>query len=281
MFERITYIAEVFFLNPGLFFKKIIGKMLIKFAPAPEGERPVKISAHTIIVWPARNIWWKSMYLGCCDVEIEQNLKRYLPESGVFIDVGAGVGYFSALASKIIGSAGRVYCFEPHPSTARAIRKMIDSNPNSNIVLNDCALGADDSTHNYYIQRFNGHTEVSMVANLLGKAEEVIKVRTRRLDDYLKENRIDEVSLIKIDVEGFEYFVLKGLEGYFKKSKHRSPIICEISPSACARLGYTLKELCGFMADYGYQAYNIFNSNRKENIELAQEEKDVVFRAKE
>jgi hypothetical protein len=111
---------------------------------------------------------------------------------------------------------------------------------------------------------------------------EKIEVKTKRLDQYLEQKNIREVSLIKIDVEGYEYLVLKGLEGYFKKNADRPPIIVEITPRACSSLGYTLSEFYDYMGDYGYQAYNIFNSNRKKNIRLIpeHESEDVIFRAK-
>ncbi|MHB9154855.1 MAG: FkbM family methyltransferase [Endomicrobiales bacterium] len=279
MLRKAASIAELLFVNPAIFIKKLRGRMLLKLVHSPQGEVPLKIGDYTIMVLPSRNDWWKSMYVGCCGVEIEQNIKRYLLKSGNFIDVGAGVGYFSAIASGIVGASGQVHCFEPYPSMIRAIQRMINSNPNPNIILNAYALGMKESVDNYYIQRFDKHMTVSMVRNFVEKVDEIIEVRTRRLDTYLEQKKIDNVSLIKIDVEGYEYLVLKGLEGYFNKCSVKPPIIVEITPPNDTRGGYSLSDLQRFMGYYGYSAYSIHNPRGKEDVRYLRETKDVLFRA--
>lgn len=269
--------TKILFLNPNIFFKKVLGRILLKIIPSPKGVVQVKIGGYTIDTYPSRNDWWKSMYLGCCSVEIAHSIKRYLPPSGVFIDVGAGVGYFSAIASDIIGISGQVHSFEPFPSNAKAIRRMIESNPNANIILNECALGDDDTVHNYYIERFSSSTAASMREGVLKEVDETIEVRTQRLDNYLEQKKINEVSLIKIDVEGYEYNVLKGLAGFFEKTKHKPPIICEIFASAYKGSSYLLAEFCDYMKSHGYKAYNIFNPRMRIDIRLLHETTDVVF----
>lgn len=146
--RRILHITEIFFLSRNTFFKKVLGRILLKLIPSPKGTAQIDVGEYTIDVWPSRNDWWKSMYLGYCDVGIVDAIKRYLPPSGIFIDVGAGVGYFSAIASNIVGVSGQVHSFEPSPPNIKAVRKMIESNPTSNITLNEYALGADDGVHN-------------------------------------------------------------------------------------------------------------------------------------
>lgn len=221
------------------------------------------------------------MYVGFCDVEIAQNIRRFLSKSGIFIDVGAGVGYFSAIASEIVGDSGQVHCFEPFPPNIAAIKKMIRSKPNSNIILNAYALGSDDAVHPYYIEKFENRTATSMVEGFINmeNISEKVEVKTQRLDQYLEQKDIKQVSLIKIDVEGYEYLVLRGLEGYFQSNANRPPIIVEITPRACLSLGHTLSEFYNYMGDYGYQAYNIFNPKRRKDIRLIHETMDVIFRA--
>lgn len=279
MSSRVSVMAEMFFLNPKFFFKKVIRHLLIKYAPAPEGEVPLKIGKHTLLVFPSRNDWWKAMYFKCCDIQVEKNIRRYLAPGGTFVDAGAGAGYFSAIASNIVGDTGQVHSFEPNPVNAKAIQRMIDANPGSNIVLNHCALGADESVHDYYIQQFDHHTAASMVKSFIADVGETISVGTCRLDAYLEQKKINEVSLIKIDVEGYEYFVLKGLEGFFRKCSRKPPLIVEITPPANSDPGYSMHEFYCYMRGHGYQAYNVFNPGRKEDIESIRGTKDVVFRA--
>ncbi|MFQ5786904.1 MAG: FkbM family methyltransferase [Thermodesulfobacteriota bacterium] len=281
LIHRMAYFVEIFFLSPALFFKKVYMRILFKVVSTPKGAVPIKVGDYTIVTWPARNDWWKLMYIGYSSIEVKQEINRYLTTSGIFIDVGGCVGYLSAIASRIVGSSGQVHCFEPNPVNIASIQKMIQSNPDSNIILNGYALGIDDGVHHYYKKSKKNSTEVTMIENLICPEEvtESFEVKTKRLDKYLEQKNINNVSLIKIDVEGFEYFVLKGLEGYFQKNINRPPIICEITPSAYVHLDYTINELYNYMRDYGYQAYSIFNSNRVVDIRSMHEVTDVVFRA--
>ena len=217
------------------------------------------------------------MYYGYCDVEIEHNIKKYLGTGGVFIDVGAGVGYFSAIASEIVGIAGEVHYFEPFLSNSAHIRRMIDRKPSSNIILNDFALGDDDKVQDFYLNRDVRGWESSMIKDFIKKVDEVLKVRTRRLDTYLGEKNIDTVSLIKIDVEGYEYYVLRGLAGFLERTTCKPPIICEISVPACDENRPSLTELHDYMSGYGYQAYNIFSIRKRVDIRQLSEMADVVF----
>jgi len=277
---RISRYIKIFFLNPKIFFKKFLGHILLKVVPSPKGFIRINIGGHFIDTLPSRNDWWKSMYLGYCGVETAHSLNKYLNSGGIFIDVGAGIGYFSAIASDIVDTSGQVHCFEPNPFNIKVIQKMIKSNPNSNIVLNDYALGAQDAVCNYYIQRLKRVTKCSMIYSLIERIDETIEVRTRRLDNYLEQKNIDRVSLVKIDVEGYEYYVLKGLSGFLKRTSSKPPIICEILASAYKNLDFCLEELYDYMKSYGYEAHNIFNPRIRVDIRTLRENVDVLFLTK-
>jgi len=190
-----------------------------------------------------------------------------------------GVGYFSARASSIVGVSGQVHCFGPNPVNAGAIQKMVKNNLQSNITLNSYALGADECDHDYYVQRLERYSENSMVKGVLGHVDEVINVRTHRLDTYLSENEISAVFLIKVDVEGYEYYVLKGLAHFFERAACKPPIICEICSSAYKNNDFSIEDLSSYMASYGYHAYNILNPRKRADIRLLCENTDVLFMA--
>lgn len=278
MLCRILYYLKILFLNPIVFIKMLFGSVLLRIVTSPNGVAQVSIGGYTIDTLPSRNYWWKSIFLRCCGVEIVYNIERYLSKGDIFIDVGAGVGYFSAIASNIVGVSGQVHCFEPNPANAVAIEKMVESNPKSNIVLNSYALGADECDSNYYMQELEQSTVNSMVRGVLSKSTaESLKVKTKRLDTYLSENEIRAVALIKIDVEGYEYYVLKGLSHFFEKTTCKPPIICEIMASAYQDAGHSVGDLIGYMAKYGYHAYSIFNPRKRVDICKLHDDTDIIF----
>ena len=85
---------------------------------------------------------------------------------------------------------------------------------------------------------------------------------------------------MKIDVEGYEFPVLRGLQGYFENITQKPPIICEITPEAYSLLGARIEELVEYMGQYGYEPYNIYNLGRKIDITKFKKTVYVVWRAK-
>lgn len=265
--------------NPALFVRKLLCKLRLRLVRVPDGIVQADVRGYRIDVVPSRNDWWKSIYLGCCDVEVTNALERYLRPGGVFADVGAGVGYFSAIASDIVGPGGRVYSFDPSPNSIRAITRMLESRPGTNIVFNGFALGESEGEERYGVQKEERHSVISMVSGVLEHVDEEIRVRTRRLDAYLAEMRVEDVSLIKIDVEGYEYPVLKGLSGFFEKTACRPPIICEILLPVYRKGAVSLNELADYMASHGYAARDIWNPKDKVCLQKLEQNADVIFLA--
>lgn len=102
-----------------------------------------------------------------------------------------------------------------------------------------------------------------------------------RLDQHIKENNIKKVSLIKIDVEGYEFPVLQGLQGFFETSNERQSIICEIHPSAYSLLGITIEYLTTYMKTYGYGIYNIHHLRpRIDAAKIKKEGMNVLLRVR-
>ena len=154
---------------------------------------------------------------------------------------------------------------------------MVENNTQSNIALNSYALGADECDRNYYIQRLERSTVVSMVTGVLKRVDDVVNVRVRRLDVYLAEKEISTVSLIKIDVEGYEYYVLKGLSGFFERTACKPPIICEIFTTVYKNNDFSIDDLFNYMVSYGYHAYSIINPRKMVDICKLHETADVIF----
>ena len=121
----------------------------------------------------------------------------------------------------------------------------------------------------------------SFVEGVIGGQLEKKKVQTKmiRLDNYLQEHNIHRVSLIKIDVEGFEFPVLRGLEKYLKNENNRPLIICEITPTAYPLLKTSRKALIIYMKKFGYRAYNINDDKIPINITKFKQGADVIFKS--
>jgi FkbM family methyltransferase len=134
-----------------------------------------------------------------------------------FLDVGAHIGKYTLRASGKVGKDGKIISIEPNIDNFRLLLKNIELNGLTNCIpLNIAAYNRDAE-----IDLFFGMTPArgSVIENF-GRGS--CKVKARPLDCVLAEIGIESVNLIKIDVEGAEYEVLKGLENTLRD---KDPVI--------------------------------------------------------
>ncbi|MEM4035811.1 MAG: FkbM family methyltransferase [Fervidicoccaceae archaeon] len=124
----------------------------------------------------------------------------------VFVDVGAHVGKYTVPVAKIVGDEGLVVAVEPHPENYETLVENIELNGLSNVVALNIAAWSGEGALKLFIGDSGGHHSLK-VNRGLGSVE----VRARALDDVLDELGVERVDCVKIDVEGAELEVLKGL----------------------------------------------------------------------
>jgi FkbM family methyltransferase len=217
------------------------------------------------------------MYFGSYGLLIVEAMKRLLKPGDVFLDVGANIGYLSAIAAGCVGTQGQVHCFEPVPAYFKRIERLAELNPAYSIVANSHAAGETRGACTIYVTREPGQN--TMVRNYKPDPEIVstLQVPVVRLDSYLEERAITRVALIKIDTEGFELPILKGLRRFFERSPQRPAIICEIAPRAYPLMGRTIAELSDYMATFGYAARDLIDGIAPVNLAEIQHVGDVLF----
>ncbi len=131
-------------------------------------------------------------------------------DEGTFIDIGANVGKYSIILAK--NPNIKVIAFEPDPYNLEALKFNIVLN-NSPVVIKDIALSNKKGTASFFLNPDNQGN--SSLLNSGQKGEEIF-VKTDTLDNVLKDNK-ERISLIKIDVEGFEAEVLQGARETIRK----------------------------------------------------------------
>lgn len=200
---------------------------------------------------------YRSMYLGLNSKRVVKTLIRDIKKGTTFIDVGANIGYMSAIGLGCVGKSGQVHSFEPVPTYFKKLLYMTKLNIKyNNIFINNFALGETYSTMNIDVNRniWGWNTLVPKFMEPSG-IKTSFKVKIKRLDDYIFQNNLKNISLIKIDVEGFEIPVLKGLSSYFEEEDILPNLLIEVSPSAYQLLGYRLEDLENLLKQFSYKAY--------------------------
>jgi FkbM family methyltransferase len=158
------------------------------------------------------------------NLKTAQKLASYVPKGGVFIDVGANVGVFS---DGIINARRdcQCYLFEPIPEYYDyCVKKYKD---NKRVIVENYALGDVCEESKIYMDKKNlGWNTVieSMTNPLMAK----IQIKMIKFDDYVDEIGLNNIDLLKIDVEGAEYRVLSGMKKTLSGLDKKPIIFCEI-----------------------------------------------------
>lgn len=133
-------------------------------------------------------------------------VKKLVKEGDIVLDVGANIGYYTVMFSKLVGENGKVYAFEPTEHYGKVLRRNIEENQIGNCEV--FSLGLSDKAQELTIKIGTSSATLHWVSNDAPSDTETIKMV--RLDDFVKEHDIQKVDFIKIDVDGHEPFFLEG-----------------------------------------------------------------------
>ena len=265
--------------NPRLLAKKALSRIYVF---SPPRKMPVSVRFGDVrwtLSTPCLPQLAKAMAFGYYGLNIADALTKCLTKGSIFFDIGANIGYFSAFAMARVGTHGHVYCFEPVPAYASALRSLAADNPNYNIHVIEAAAGNDDGVANIDICDYGNIGWNTMVPGLMKQESphHSIKIKVCRLDKYIVAKGIQSVACIKIDVEGFEYRVLQGLSGFFSNTDRLPHVICEISPDAGKLLGHSLADIEEFMKSFGYTSFLLDGIYSEIRISSLRVQSDVIF----
>lgn len=171
-----------------------------------------------------------------------------LKEGDVFVDIGANIGYFSFYAAKKVGTHGKVYAFEPSDREYERLIKGIRKNKLTNIYPYNIALTDHIGTVEFDIEPFHTGLNAMSVSDNDKKSKETVIKPCDTLDHVMN---YAEIALVKLDVEGAEYLVLKGAESLLTSHKIKK-LIVEVTPGYLNKFGSSKEELFGMMKSTGY-----------------------------
>lgn len=193
------------------------------------------------------------------ELEVVLLLRQIIHQGDMVLDIGANRGHFMLLAASLVGQTGMVHAFEPNPKEAKRLDELISINGLDNCRIHQLALGVEPSTMNLRI--LDEKSGLATLADLGDSSEqrvtEMLEVRVERGDDLLA-GELAEPLLVKIDVEGFEVNVLRGLEASLGQVKPL--VILEVEPDWLERAGSSSQEIFDLMRPLGFEAFHIATS---------------------
>jgi FkbM family methyltransferase len=181
-------------------------------------------------------------------------LLRHLQAGMVFFDVGANVGYYTLMAAPMVNRDGAVHAFEPMPDTFSALcaniqRNGLDWVKANRMIVSDSPgvkmihAGPEDNA---------GQASVEIVYRPEEKAQPVEAIT---LDDYVKQQQVKRLDLVKIDVEGHELAVLHGMAGTLAALK--PTLMVEVRESNLRQSGHRREEIYDFLGQQGYKPFRV------------------------
>ncbi|MFJ3953399.1 FkbM family methyltransferase [Streptomyces libani] len=186
-------------------------------------------------------------------------LQRRLRPGDTYIDVGANVGYFSLLASQLVGQEGRVVAIEASPTFHARVHRHAEINGCSNLRTVNSAVADEPKTVTLILASSSNMGAASIVP-YGGPAESTLDVEAYPLPQVLDADEIAGARVIKIDVEGAEGAVIRGLAPVLDKLRPDAEITVEVTPERMEALGESPGELLTTMREHGFHVYRLPNS---------------------
>lgn len=212
----------------------------------------------------------ESLYLGRYEkLELALTIS-YLKEGMNIIDIGANIGLYSILASKIVGKGGRIWSFEPSSETYKHFLKNLSLNNADSVIPNNLAL-SNIVDGKISLRRDPGRRDAERYLSVNPKNlqpcyensvdpgdSELVTVTS--LDTYMKKNLGNvRIDFIKVDVEGHEYEVFRGAEKLLISNRNVI-LFFECSAGLCLRAGYKIDDVFNFLRKLDFK---LFRWNKK------------------
>jgi FkbM family methyltransferase len=179
-------------------------------------------------------------------------LERALSPRETFVDVGANLGIYALVASRIVGPSGRVIAFEPSPGSFALLEANIKLNGLTNVQISPAAVSDKIGKAFLYDGLDPSQNSLGRDVRLEANGEEVT---TQSLDSALAQTSVARVHVIKMDVEGAEELVLRGANKLI--AAHRPTVIFEINQEASARLGLSPRGTWDLLRGLGYEFFSV------------------------
>lgn len=200
-------------------------------------------------------------YFGIWEPNLTHWMAERLKAGDTFIDVGANVGYYTLLASKLVGKNGAVVAIEASPQIFKTLQRNLALNYTENVRAVNIAVYHSKTV----LKVFHGSEyEVGQTTIVEGQAlergfEVACEVDAAPLSTILRRDEMQNARLIKIDVEGAEWSVVEGMRPLLDSGRSDLEIIIEIKPECLAGRGKEPDDLLSILADAGFCAYHLEN----------------------
>lgn len=178
-----------------------------------------------------------------------RELLAALSPGHVMIDIGANVGYFTVIGAQAVGPTGRIIAVEPNPSAVHLLRMHLERNGLTNVLIEAVACSDYEGRSALFLSDTSNIGKCSLSPINAG-AQVSQNVCCTTIDALVHKHALGRLDLVKIDAEGNEMNVLRGMCAVL--ARFRPTLLMELEPILLASFGTTIDDVRDFLRSFGY-----------------------------
>lgn len=225
-------------------------RLLLRYRPDVHEVRGLRL-------WldPSSNMGYRLLKTGDLESDMTEAIEATLRPGDTFVDLGGNEGWYSLVAAARVGKQGRVLCVEPQERLWPIVLRNFALNDFTQCQLVPVAVGAEQTEDAEIALAPRVNTGASSMAvkggwrRLLRRHQ---KVLVRPLDAIVEERGIARVHVLKIDIEGYEFFALRSATRLLKE-KRIGHVLMEFHDAELAALGHHRDDILRLFREKGYR----------------------------
>lgn len=242
---------------------RMLGNRLIALSQRILNKRSrlvVKGDERSLYLTSSKDLFWlnKTGYIdrtiiekGVFEPQSTEVTKRLVKQGNLVLDIGANIGYYSVMLSKLVGKSGKVIAFEPTEHFRKTLRMNLDANNITNVEVIDIGLSDKDQKLEIDIGPSSATLHSPLGFDSI-ESKEVINLTT--LDSFVQKHNILQIDFIKIDVDGHEPFFFEG--AWKSLNKYNPIVLLEVSHLHYLEAGFTAWDFYDLLKKNKYRIYH-------------------------
>lgn len=187
---------------------------------------------------------------GLFEIESTNVVKKLVKPGDIILDIGANIGYYTVMMSKIVKEHGKIYAFEPTEYFRSVLNANIEVNKINNVEVFDVGLSNNNISLNINI----GESSATLHSPCKESTDNVELIKMTSLDEFVMDHNLPKIDFIKIDIDGHEPLFFEG--AWNTLEKFDPVILLEISHIHYLAAGYTAWDFYELLKQKHYYIYH-------------------------